>query len=157
MSPGPFHSPRVTQLSLNEWMHQWTRLYGSCAIRNIFHFFCIDTRNWGIKYCEFLSRFLPLPSSVTAVGCQGYADCFHRYGHSPHTLPRQSVYMWTRSYFCVIFSDVKPCIIIRCLHEVQEVNAYVGCPVLIVSSPKLERFRLNLILEGFDFLTAMAV
>jgi hypothetical protein len=55
--------PRVTQLSpLNDWMHECSRFYGSCAIRNIFHFFlCIDTRNWGIKYCEFLSRVLSSP------------------------------------------------------------------------------------------------
>jgi hypothetical protein len=58
---------RVTQLSpLNDWTHEWmhgcSRFYGSCAIRNISHFFlCIDTPNWGIKYCELLSRVLSTP------------------------------------------------------------------------------------------------
>jgi len=128
--PWAISPARVTQLSLNEWTHKCSRLYGSCAIRNIFNIFCCtDMRNWGIKYREFLSRFLPPPFPVrcgwlpriwrflsqiwTIITCTSYRVCMHG------EYKVFSVCLNTGTCF---------------LYKVQEVISYVECHVSICLS-----------------------
>jgi hypothetical protein len=118
-----------------EWTNECINGHGFMdRVQSVTYFISsVQTRvTEGSSIVNFYHASRSLPSCVTAVGCQGYADRFHRYWHSPHTLPRHSACMWTWSYW-----DATSCIIIRCLHQLQDINVYVEFRMLLVSCPKM--------------------